>query len=185
MKPDEIYKIIGYSVVVIFTIYVIANTIRLQTGIFVEGFGENKKSNKKSNKMSTGEGGNFKKKCEPDKKALPKAEITNAINKLKIISGKYEVEICENYNKKQKYYIEKSINQEINEVYDNCINHHKILAVIDSINISQAYIDVDIKNDDERDVVRNDKMEVLRAQVENVKALEDCKNYYNDIYGKM
>jgi len=67
----------------------------------------------------------------------------------------------------------------------NCINHHKILAVIDSINISQAYIDVDIKNDDERDVVRNDKMEVLRAQVENVKALEDCKNYYNDIYGKM
>jgi hypothetical protein len=182
MKPDEIYKIIGYSVVVIFIIYVIANTIRLQTGIFVEGFGEKKKSNK----MSTeGGGGDFKKKCEPDKKALPKAEITNAINKLKIISGKYQVELCENYNKKQKYYIENSINQEINEVYDNCINHHKILAVIDSINISQAYIDVDIKNDDERDVVRNDKMEILRNQVENVKALEDCKNYYNYIYGKM
>ena len=179
MKTDDIYKFIGYAVVVVFIIYLISSLFRFQTGVLVEGFKEGNRNRKKKN-----DGERLYEKCDPDQGGISSTERTNTVNKLKSISNKYNDELCQNFNKKEKYYVENQIRQGINTMFNNCIDHHKILAIMDSINITQEYVDITIEDEGERDALRDEKMEILRAQVENVKALEDCKKYYNDFYGE-
>jgi len=179
MKTDEIYKFIGYAVVIVVIFYIVSKTIRLQTGVLVEGFKEGNRNRKKKNN-----GERLYEKCEPDQGGISTAERDNTVSKIKSISNKYDKELCQNYNKKEKYYAENLIRQGINTMYNNCIDHHKILAIKDSIQITQEYVDIIIEDEGERDTLRDEKMEILRAQVENVKVLEECKRYYNDFYGE-
>jgi len=181
MKTDEIYRFIGYAVVVVFIIYLVSSAFRFQTGVLVEGFKEGNRNRKKKSKNN---GERLYEKCKPDQGGISNTEKNNTVNKLKSISNKYNDELCQNYNKKEKYYVENAIRQGINTMYDNSIDHHKILAIMDSINIAQEYVDITIQDEGERDTLRDEKMEILRAQVENVKVLEDCKRYYNDFYGE-
>ena len=44
MHSDEIYKFIGYTVVVIFAIYVVSKSVSFQTGMIVEGMSSRKSS---------------------------------------------------------------------------------------------------------------------------------------------
>ena len=173
MKTDEIYKFIGYAVVIVVIFYIVSNTIRLQTGVLVEGFKEGNSNRKRDGKR-------LYEKCEPGQNTISTTERDNTVSKIKSISNKYDKELCQNYNKKEKYYIENLIRQGINTMYNNCIDHHKILAIKDSIQITQEYIDIIIEDEGERDTLRDEKMEILRAQVENVKVLEECKRYYNE-----
>ena len=177
MKTDEIYKFIGYAVVIVVIFYIVSNTIRLQTGVLVEGFKEGNSNRKRDGKR-------LYEKCEPGQNTISTTERDNTVSKIKSISNKYDKELCQNYNKKEKYYVENLIRQGINTMYNNCIDHHKILAIKDSIQITQEYIDIIIEDEGERDTLRDEKMEILRAQVENVKVLEECKRYYNDFYGE-
>ena len=102
----------------------------------------------------------------------PATRIAASINKIKIgsfCSIASNVVIQEYYHK-----------------YDRITSYYINQNIIGGLALNDIFSkgDIIIEDEGERDTLRDEKMEILRAQVENVKVLEECKRYYNDFYGE-
>jgi len=181
MKTDEIYKFIGYAVVIVVIFYIVANTIRLQTGVLVEGWGNRKKSSSSSSSVGDGGGGDagtsndLKSLCEIKKvDKLKKTEEDNVINHVLDIKKKFEDATCSVYRIHIPYYSSRKIIKELNLLYDSCIDTQKILLASQGVSYARRYIE----NEEDREQALEDITRIYNG----INAFKYSKKCFNAIY---
>ena len=179
MKTDEIYRFIGYAVVVVFIIYLVSSAFRFQTGVLVEGFMGKKKSSRSSS-SSVGDGGytgtanDLKSLCEIEKvDKLKRSQEENFVSQLVRITKKFEDSTCKRYGNVIKYYSNRKVNKEVNLLYDICIDRQKLELAVEGTSFAKLYID---------DEAREEAMERINTMFNSINAFKYSKKCYNEIF---
>ena len=202
MDSDEIYKIIGYFVAVIFFIYLISKALSLNVRV-IEAFGGSSSSSKSSAKSSAGSASGSKSgsgrpgKCKPKEK--PKQEIkksqTNEEKKAEEKKKKDEQAEKEAQKKDERKQI-KQANEDmwddICELYDKTNEtigddpdkktdvKDKIDTVIYAFKLHAINLCEDITTTNLSSM--ENYVENVTNTVNSINTLIECKQYLNDIF---
>ena len=177
MKTDEIYKFIGYAVVIVVIFYIVANTIRLQTGVLVEGWGNRKKSSSSSvgDAGDAGTSNDLKSLCEIEKvDKLKSSEVDSMVSQLVDIRKRFENSTCKMYGNDIKYYSNRKVNKEINLLYDSCIDRQKLELAVGGGEFAKRYI----ANVEDREQALEDIIRIHNG----INAFKYSKKCFNAIY---
>jgi hypothetical protein len=197
MQTDEIYRCIGYIVVIIFGLYVVSKSIRFQTGMLVEGMtaaqrrANNSKSDdtSSSSKSSSSKSSSSKSK-RPDKcgdnKSKTKKDTDEKIKKYVDTINKQNQTLidlnCLAYddNVNQGLLENKDIFTGINIGYDEMIHQLKSYAQGHASALIMGIQGIDVSDEEKvSDIITKS----ISTRVENVKTMEACKQYFNELYG--
>jgi hypothetical protein len=167
MNSDEIYKTIGYIVVIFFGLYVVIRSVRFQTNLVVEGFSNSKKTAIATTNLCAA---NTKK---PDPEVI-KNEITYATQMNKTLSGLNCESLAESVD-----FNDSGVIEAVNTMFDAAITNRKLLAIENSLGVAIPKMNTD------KPIADDPAFKTLVLCVENVKAMEETKKYYNELFGTM
>ena len=182
MDSDEIYKIIGYFVAVIFFIYLISKALSMNVRVIEGMIGSSSSSDSKSSSSSNS---SSKRPAKCGKNISTQAKISDEDMKKEIDSINISVQkcidkSCNDYDniKNSGATQNKDYIAALNDGFDAIIYQQKMSA----LQRASSLIDDDKDLSDElgiHDIIRLN----ISTRIQNVKSLEECKKYLNELYG--
>jgi hypothetical protein len=184
MDSDEIYKIIGYFVAVIFFIYLISKALSMNVRVIEGMIGSSSSSDSKSSSSSSSNSSS-KRPAKCGKNISTQKKISDEDMKKEIDGLNTKVQQCIDQNCNQYDDVinggatqNKDYIAALNESFDTIIYQQKVLAANDAVNLLDASEDLRAEATIAKKI-KNDISPILQ----NVKTMEECKKYFNELYG--
>ena len=164
MNSDEIYKGIGYLAVIFLGLYLVVKSLQFQTNLVLEGFS-------KTTTTTTSK----KNACGNNIKPVSKEGKTALIDSVKTSSKGLNELNCKELGSSPEF-SDSEVSDALNILFDTAITNRKILA------IGNGYFGILGMNRAHPDA-NDPALTRLIAYVEQVRALEESKRYYNELFG--